>query len=177
MKELSLHLLDLIENSVAAGACHIDIILEEDPNADRLRLTIRDDGRGMPMELASSATDAFTTTRSARKVGMGLALLAAAAEQARGCFSLSSTPGRGTKVTVEFQLSHIDRAPLGRLDETLATAAVLHPDLDLLFRHRVGNRYYRVKTRETASSTGPASATSRIKARVEAGRTRIGSRA
>lgn len=173
MKEVSLHILDLIENSVAAGARRIDIVIAEDHTADRLRLVVRDDGRGMPPGLAKAATDPFTTTRSTRKVGMGIPLLAAAAEQAGGRFSLWSKPGRGTRVAAEFQLSHIDRAPLGRIDQTLATAAVLHPEVDLRFRHRVAARYYRIHTGPLDRSRGPAATARRIAAKVAAGRQRL----
>lgn len=177
VKEISLHLLDLIENAVAAGARTVDIRIQEDLAADRLRVTVRDDGRGMPTELAKTATDPFTTTRTTRKVGLGLALLSAAAEQAGGAFSLWSRPGRGTKVRAEFQLSHIDRAPLGALAETLATAAVIHPDTDLRLSHRVGARYCRITTAGIDRSGGPASVARQVRAKVTAGRERIGSTA
>ncbi len=177
MKEISLHILDLIENSVAAGAQRVDVVVAEDLAADRLRVVVQDDGKGMATDLARSATDPFTTTRSTRKVGMGIPLLSAAAEQAGGSFSLRSKPGRGTTISAEFQLSHIDRAPLGRIDETIATAAVLHPELDLRLRHRVGRRHYRIHTRSIDSSAGPASVARAIRDKVAAGRERVSSRA
>ncbi len=135
MKELSLHLLDLVENSVEAGAHRVEITVEEDPVADRLVLTVRDDGRGMTAEMAAAAADPFVTSRTTRSVGLGLALLSAAAEQAGGGMSVRSTPGQGTQVRAEFGLSHLDRAPLGRLEDTLATVAALHPDLEVQYTH------------------------------------------
>ncbi|MFB3880455.1 MAG: ATP-binding protein [Armatimonadota bacterium] len=177
MKELSLHILDLIENSVAGGASRVDVVIDEDHTADRLSLTVRDDGRGMSPEIAAHATDAFTTTRTTRKVGLGIPLLAAAAEQAGGRFSLTSSEGRGTVVVAEFRLSHIDRAPLGKIDETIATAALLHPELDLRLRHRVGRRYYSVRTCPSDARHPATRAALAARAKVRAGRARINSTA
>ncbi|MFB3880603.1 MAG: ATP-binding protein [Armatimonadota bacterium] len=185
MKEISLHLLDLIENAVAAGARTVVIRIEEDREADRLRIAVRDDGRGMDTELARRATDPFATTRTTRKVGLGLPLLSAAAEQTGGSFSLWTRPGRGTRIAAEFGLSHIDRAPLGKLAETMATAAVLHPDTTFRFSHRVGRRHYRLMLQarsEQAPTEGKRTATDaelarEVVRRVVAGRRRIGSTA
>jgi hypothetical protein len=176
VKEISLHILDLIENSVAAGAQRVEILIEEDPEADLLRIVVTDDGRGMPPEIVRSATDAFTTTRETRKVGLGIPLFAAAAEQAGGAFAISSEPGQGTWLRAQFQLSHVDRAPLGRLEDTLAAAAALHPDLDLNLRHLGPLGAYEVRTRELAADH-PAGAARRIRGLVSEGRSRIGSTA
>ena len=153
MKEISLHLLDLIENAAAAGAARADIAIEEDPVTDCLRVSITDNGRGMPAEIARDATDPFVTTRTTRTVGMGLALLAGAAEQAGGRVEVMSEPGRGTRIEARFQLSHIDRAPLGRIEDTLAAAAVVHPELDLRFSHRGPGGSYEVNLLALAQET------------------------
>lgn len=176
MKEISLHLLDLIENAVAAGATRVEILLEEDPEADLLGLVVTDDGHGMPPEISHAATDAFATTRKTRKVGLGIPLLAAAAERAGGALAISSEPGGGTTVRAEFRLSHIDRAPLGRLDESLAVTAALHPDLDMRLRHAGPLGAYEVRTRDLAADS-PTRAARQIKALVSDGRRRIGSTA
>ncbi|HUU55064.1 MAG TPA: ATP-binding protein, partial [Armatimonadota bacterium] len=111
MKEISLHLLDLIENSVAAGAGRVDLDVRENQAEDTLQIVVIDDGRGIPADMLRTAADPFTTTRDTRKVGLGLPLLAAAAEQAAGRFEVTSEPGKGTTVRAEFRLTHVDRAP------------------------------------------------------------------
>lgn len=173
MKEISLHLLDLIENSVAAGAGRVDLDVREDQAQDILRIVAIDDGRGIPADMLRTATDPFTTTRDTRKVGLGLPLLAAAAEQAGGRFEVTSEPGTGTTVRAEFQLSHVDRAPLGRIEETLATAAALHPTLDLRFRHSAVAGEYRVDTSVLRDAGAPAALLRRIRQLVQDGRARI----
>lgn len=177
MKEISLHLLDLIENSVAAGAGRVDLDVREDQAQDILRIVAIDDGRGIPADMLRTATDPFTTTRDTRKVGLGLPLLAAAAEQAGGRFEVTSEPGTGTTVRAEFQLSHVDRAPLGRIEETLATAAALHPTLDLRFRHSAVAGEYRVDTSVLRDAGAPAALLRRIRQLVQDGRARIRSTA
>jgi anti-sigma regulatory factor (Ser/Thr protein kinase) len=173
VKEISLHLLDLIENSVAAGARRVDLDVREDQAEDTLRIVVIDDGRGIPADMLRTATDSFTTTRDTRKVGLGLPLLAAAAEQAGGRFEVTSEPGEGTTVRARFQLSHVDRAPLGRIDETLATAAALHPTLDLRFRHNAVAGEYRVDTSALRDAGGPAALLRQIRQLVKDGRARI----
>jgi hypothetical protein len=177
MKEISLHLLDLVENAVAAGARRVEIMVEEDPEGDRLRLRVTDDGRGMPAEILRSASDPFTTSRTTRSVGMGLALLGSAAEQAGGALAVSSTVGKGTEVRAEFQLSHIDCAPLGRLDETLAAVAVLHPELDLRYRHRGPTGTYCVDLLSVTPHDSTHATAREVKRLVRAGLQRIGSSA
>jgi signal transduction histidine kinase len=177
MKELSLHLLDLIENSAAAGATKITLHLLEDHPRDRLVLTICDNGRGMTPEVAQTVTDAFTTTRTTRKVGLGLPLLAAAAEQAGGSFTVKSKPGLGTIIKAAFQLSHLDRAPLGKLEDTFVTAALLHPDIHLTLLHRVGRRHYRLSLEPAAGAMRDVTKTHRWSSHLRRGRHRLGSRA
>lgn len=177
MKEISLHILDLIENSAAAGAERVDIHISEDRSADALRVVVTDDGRGMPADILSKATDPFTTSRDTRSVGLGLPLLAAAAEQAGGRFEVASKPGQGTTVRAHFQLSHIDRAPLGRIEETLATAAALHPSLDLCFRHSGPGGEYRVDAASLDDRSSPAAILREFGRRVQEGRARIQSTA
>lgn len=119
MRELALHVLDLLQNTVEAGASRVDAIVAEDWAADCLRITIRDNGRGMDAEMAARAVDPFYTSRRTRHVGLGLPLLAAAAERAGGGLAIQSEPGKGTTVEAAFQLSHPDRQPLGNLADTL----------------------------------------------------------
>ena len=142
MQELSLHVLDLVQNAVEAGADRVQVEIEEDEAADRLRLVITDNGKGMEAAQAAQLTDPFYTTRTSRRVGMGVPLLAAAAEATGGELRVQSAPGRGTTVEVRFGLSHLDRAPLGDMGATIATALVGRPGLELVYRHRAAAGEY-----------------------------------
>ncbi len=177
MKEISLHVLDLIENSAAAGATKVEVTVEEDAPGDRLRVTVADDGQGMAPEIAATAADPFTTSRTTRSVGLGLALLAGAAEQADGSLSVKSEPGQGTTIAAEFQLSSIDRAPLGRIEDTLAAAALVHPELEVRFTHRGPGGSYGLDLRALAPGRSQAQLRDEITRLVREGRERIGSAA
>lgn len=121
MQELSLNILDIAENSVKAGASLITVAVCYRPAADRLTVTITDDGCGMDAETVRRVCDPFYTTRTTRRVGMGLPLWKMAAEMTGGAMTVESVPGAGTTVTAVFGLSHIDRLPLGDLPQTMAT--------------------------------------------------------
>ena len=120
MQELSMNVLDVAENSVAAGATLVALTLSIDTAAKRMTLTITDNGKGMPPEMAARVTDPFCTTRKTRKVGLGLPFLKMAAEMTGGALSIESTVGKGTCVTAWFTLGHIDLAPLGDMSATVA---------------------------------------------------------
>lgn len=135
MREIALHLLDLAENSVSAGAHTIVISVCEDLRGDRLCASIQDDGRGMNAETVQRVTDPFYTSRTTRKVGLGIPLFKAAADECRGGLKISSTLGQGTLVEVEFQHSHIDRLPLGNLPATWLNLLVGHPETHWIFRY------------------------------------------
>lgn len=142
MRELALHLLDIAENSVSAKASTIQIDVKEDHAADRLQITVQDDGTGMTPEMVAKVTDPFVTSRTTRKVGLGIPLLKAAAEACNGGLTIESALGMGTCVTVEFQLSHIDRMPLGNLISTIITLVVGSPEVHWIFRYTVnGERF------------------------------------
>jgi len=177
MKELSLHILDLVENAAAAGARHLHISVVEDARADRLAITVEDDGAGMSRELAARACDPFTTTRATREVGLGLSLLAAAARQAGGSLGVDSTPGLRTEVEAHFALTHIDRAPLGRIADTLIAAALLHPDLQTTYQHRTCRGCFAIRLPRPSPSAGPTQLPTRIRNTVHDGLRRIAARA
>ena len=130
MRELALHLLDLAANALQAKAGIIAVRLRLDSTADRLTLIVADDGTGMDPDLARSACDPFVTTRRGRPVGLGLALLSAAAERCGGFVRIRSAAGRGTSVCAAFGLSHPDRAPIGNLAGTMHVLMVSNPLLD-----------------------------------------------
>ena len=140
MREISLHLLDIAENSVAADGKNISIHVHEDLFNDRLSASVIDDGRGMDAKTAQQVQDPFYTTRTTRNVGLGIPLLKEAAEMAEGSFSLQSEPGNGTWVEAEFRHSHLDRMPLGDLSSTFLTLLISHPQIDWTFLYRVTDK-------------------------------------
>jgi anti-sigma regulatory factor (Ser/Thr protein kinase) len=142
LRELALHLLDLAENSVSAKADTIQIDVEEDSKADRLRLRVTDNGSGMSPEMAALVIDPFVTSRTTRKVGLGIPLLKAAAEACNGGLTIQSALGEGTCVSVEFQCSHIDRMPLGSLSSTILTLVVGSPEVHWIFHYNVDGQVY-----------------------------------
>ena len=149
MRELSLHILDILQNSVEAGASRVELILDEDLENDRFSITVRDNGRGMDASQIARATDPFFTTRTTRHVGLGLPLLAAAAEHSGGGLHITSTPGEGTTVEAVFRHSHIDRVPLGNIQGSLLAFMMSNTagqSCDLSYRHRVNDREFAFDT-------------------------------
>ncbi len=132
MKDLALHLLDILENSAKGGAQRvwIDFLRQ----GDSFEFWISDDGPGLPPEVRDNPTDPFATTRTERKVGLGLALLRMAAEATGGSLVVESRPGRGVVVHAVFNLAHIDAQPVGNLEQVLALACAAWPGLDLQVR-------------------------------------------
>ncbi|MBV5280509.1 MAG: sensor histidine kinase [Actinobacteria bacterium] len=137
MREIALHLLDIAENSVAANAKNITLTVCEDLQGDRLTASVIDDGKGMSAEMTSSVMDPFVTSRTTRKVGLGIPLFKAAAESCNGNLIINSEIGKGTKLDVDFQHSHIDRMPLGDLSSTILTLFVAYPKIHWLFDYKV----------------------------------------
>ena len=154
MKELSLHLLDVAQNSVTAGARHIDLTLTEDEH-QVCRLTIADDGCGMTPEFLAQVTDPFATTRTTRKVGLGLPLLRMAAEQTGGVLNIESQVDAGTTVTVLFHGSHIDCPPLGDLSGTVALLIQGAPNVEWTWTHTTPKGSYVLDTRQLREVLGP----------------------
>jgi hypothetical protein len=148
MIELSLHILDISENAVRAEADTVHITLIEDPATDRLTMEIRDNGEGMTEAELNRVLDPFYTTKTVRRVGLGLPMLAQAAQDAGGAFEIQSKPSAGTVVRVAFQLSHLDRQPLGDLPGALTTLIVGNPDMRLVYRHRRDPAEYVLDTDE-----------------------------
>ena len=152
MKELSLNILDIVENSVKAGATFTEIYIEE--TKERLVLTITDDGCGMTQEVLKTVTDPFYTTRTTRKVGLGIPLLKLEAEMTGGSLSLESThisqddKNHGTKISAVFNKNHIDCTPLGDVVESITTLIQGHPDTDFLFTHKREEGEVNLDTRE-----------------------------
>jgi hypothetical protein len=146
--EISLHILDVVENGLAAGADLIEIDLEKDEDRDLLCIVISDNGKGMRPEEVSNVTNPFFTSRTTRRVGLGLPFLKMAAEQCDGYFNIESQIGRGTRVEVAFKLSHWDRAPLGDMAGTLLSLIVGRSDVDFIYRQKSKDDDFTLDTRD-----------------------------
>lgn len=147
MQDLSLHILDIAENSIKADAKIIEIKVTEDFKKDLLVIEIADDGKGMDREFAEKATDPFVTTRTERRVGLGLSLFAQAARRSNGNLTIRSDPRSGTRIKATFQHSHIDRQPLGDIGQTLITLVMGNPEIDLIYKHKKNTHDYCLDTR------------------------------
>lgn len=148
MKTLSDHILDIIQNSVSAGATWIEIMVEENKIDDICSLKIKDNGSGMDKVTLGKAASPFFTTRTTRKVGLGLALLKQNAEQAGGSFKIDSEIGKGTQVEAVFQLSHLDRPELGDVWETFYLTMLGHQNTELIYRHKTDRGNYEIRSSE-----------------------------
>ncbi len=136
MEDISLHLLDVAENALVAGADRIEIRIFEERKKDIMKIEIKDNGCGMDEQTVNRALDPFYTTKPDKRVGLGLPLLAQAAREAGGDIEIQTAPGKGTMVRAMFQLSHPDLKPLGDVLETMATLACAHPQVQFIFEHR-----------------------------------------
>jgi Histidine kinase-, DNA gyrase B-, and HSP90-like ATPase len=137
MLELALHVLDILQNTVEAGATCVALVIVEDEPADRLTITVTDNGRGMDEQTAERVLDPFYTTRTTRHVGLGLPLYAAAAETAGGGLVIRSEKGEGTTIEATLQFSHPDRQPLGDMAGTLLAFLLSGRAPELRYSHRV----------------------------------------
>lgn len=129
MKDLSLHIMDIVQNSIVAGADHITFVLKVVGQPYRLICEIIDNGRGMDADFLKKVTDPFKTTRTTREVGLGLPLLKLSAEMTGGNLVILSEPMKGTTVTADFHVDHIDRIPLGDISETVTLLIKAHPEI------------------------------------------------
>ena len=158
MKELSLNILDIAENSVKAGASLTEILVLE--SGDILTLTITDNGSGMTKEILNSVTDPFCTTRTTRKVGLGIPFFKEAAEQTGGSFSIASVEKQvdsqncGTRVTAVFKTDSIDFTPIGDIVSTIITLIHGSPEVDLVFLHQTEKGSVSIDTREMREVLG-----------------------
>lgn len=155
MKDLSLHIIDLAQNSIRAGATLVEITITEDPVKDQLALTIRDNGKGMDEQTAKKADDPWCTSRTTRKVGMGLPLIKQNAERTGGTFHLDSVPGSGTTVKAVFGLKHLDRPPVGNISEAVVLLSAGSSSCDFVYSHTTPKGTYVFDTREVKEVLGP----------------------
>lgn len=157
MPELSLNVLDVAQNSVRAGASLVEISVVADTAGDTLTIVIRDNGCGMTAEQAAKVEDPFFTTRTTRKVGLGVPFFKMAALCTGGSFSIDTAPGAGTTVTAVFGLTHIDRMPLGNMTDTIHTLITMNETLDFVYLYRIDDRSFTLDTREFREILGDVS--------------------
>ncbi len=141
-----MHILDIVQNSIAAKAGEIEIEVTEDKQKDTLTVMVTDDGCGMPPEFLQRVTDPFTTNRTTRRVGLGIPLLKMAAENTGGSFEICSEVGKGTCTKAVFGYSHIDRQPLGNMCETMLGLLTAYEDVNFLYKHRVEDKEFVLDT-------------------------------
>jgi len=134
--------MDIVQNSIAADAKNIIIEITENSKSDLLQMIVQDDGKGMDPDFLKLIVNPFTTTRTTRKVGLGIPLLKEAAELANGSLEIESKQGKGTILIVRFQRSHIDRMPLGDLASTLLSLVVSYPEIHFLIRYCVDDKEF-----------------------------------
>lgn len=157
MREISLHILDIAQNSITANATLVEITVDENDKADTLSVIIADNGKGMSEEMVKNVVDPFTTGRTTRKVGLGIPLIKMAAENTGGSFKLESKLGVGTTLTAVFVLSSIDRQPLGDMAETMLGMVTSYENVDFLYVHKVDGNEFILDTREIKKILGGVS--------------------
>ncbi|MFW6386920.1 MAG: ATP-binding protein [Bacillota bacterium] len=148
MKDLSLHILDIVQNSLAAGARQVEINISEDSRENLFVIEITDNGSGMSPAEAGQSLDPFVTSRRTRDVGLGLPLLQQNARLCGGELELSSAPGEGTTVKAKFERDHIDRLPLGDMAETMVSLIAVNPEIDFCYSHVLDEKRFIFTTGE-----------------------------
>ncbi len=153
MRELSLHILDLAQNSIEAGARHLKIDINENENS-YFTFAIADDGRGMTEEMVKKVRDPFVTTRLTRKVGMGIPFMDMVTAQCGGYFDIKSKPGEGTVVKAAFKADNIDRPPLGDIAGSIAVLLAGAPQIELVFTYNAAGGSFVFDTQEVRAVLG-----------------------
>lgn len=154
MRELSLNVLDIAQNSISAKASLIEIEVSESTVNKELLIGIYDNGKGMTSEQVSSVTDPFFTTRTTRKVGLGIPFFKMAAEMTGGSFEIQSEVGVGTKVRAKFRTDHVDFTPLGDICSTIVILITMNLSVDFLYRRRIDENEFTVDTRQLKEILG-----------------------
>ncbi len=154
MKELSLHILDIVENSIVAGGANIHITIYVDHSRDAMSISVQDDGCGMEEAMALAVTNPVTTSRTTRKVGLGIPMFKAGAEACDGEFSLTSKPGQGTLIKATYRISHLDRPPLGNMAETMLSLIICNQTIRFVFDYHVDERQFYLDTDEIHQALG-----------------------
>jgi anti-sigma regulatory factor (Ser/Thr protein kinase) len=148
MKDLSLHILDIAQNSISAGASKIGISIDENLTANTMAIEVTDNGRGMPAEVLERVTDPYYTSRTTRKVGLGIPLFKQNAEATGGSLQIDSEEGRGTTLKATFLHKHLDRPPLGDMAGVMVLLSGANPEIRFVYTHRIDNEEYVFDTEE-----------------------------
>lgn len=154
MRELSLHILDLVQNSLEAGSSDISLKVIEDTVNDQLVIVVSDNGRGMSNKQKNKVADPFFTSRYTRRVGLGLPLIDMYTKLCDGKLDVVSNLAGGTTVTAVFRYSHIDRPPLGNMVDTIKIIIVANPNINFSYRHIVGHNQFYVATNDIIKALG-----------------------
>jgi hypothetical protein len=149
MKELSLNILDIVQNSLRAKAGEISIEINESTINDYYQIIIKDNGSGIPENILRNITDPFVTTRTKRKMGLGLSLLKYHAEITGGGMEIKSEAGSGTVVKTNFSFRHLDRQPLGDIVSIIVMLMASNPHINFIYSHRTDYGEYRFSSKET----------------------------
>ncbi len=154
MRELSLNVLDIAQNSIRAEASLVEIFVEESTEENSLLIRISDNGKGMTPEQVQSVRDPFFTTRTTRKVGMGIPLFRMAAEMTGGSFEIESEVGKGTVTSAFFRTDHLDFTPLGDMASTVVMLITMNLHMDFVYNHKRDDRDFTVDTRQLKEILG-----------------------
>jgi len=154
MNDLSLHILDICENSIQAGAKNVEIIISEDSENNLLTLEIKDDGRGMDAETVEKIKSPFETSRTTRSVGLGIPFLKESAEDSGGNLMINSELGKGTSVKATFLYNHIDRKPLGDMSETLIALMLRADKTEISYLHGKNGKEFSFSTKDLKEQLG-----------------------
>lgn len=154
MRELSLNVLDVAQNSISAGASLVEIIISESTAESTMSIEIKDDGCGMNEETLLNVQDPFFTTRTTRKVGMGIPLFKMAAEMTGGSFVINSTVGKGTCVKAVFKTDNVDFTPLGDIDSTVVMLITMNKQIDFAYTLKVDSGEFTLSTKQLKELLG-----------------------
>ena len=154
MKELSMHILDIAQNSIHADSSLVEIEIREKIEKNVLEICVKDDGRGMDAETLAKVTNPFYTSRTTRRVGLGIPMMKFAAENCDGKFEMISEIGRGTILEASFKYDHIDRAPIGNIVDTIVTAVISDIKIDFIYKHWINEKCFTFDTKEIKGILG-----------------------
>ena len=157
LPEISLNILDITQNSISARATLVEILVAVDRTLEQLHLRIVDDGKGMTPEQVEHVTDPFYTTRTTRRVGLGIPFLKQAAQATGGTFFIESQVGNGTAIDAVFYTNHIDCMPLGDICETIHSLVIMNQEIDFVFTYCVDDKNFVLDTRQMKEILGDVS--------------------
>ncbi len=148
LREISMHILDIAQNSIVADATEIKISVNEDIDHNMLSFSIEDNGKGMTSEMTESVRDPFTTSRTTRPVGLGIPFLDQTCRQCGGCLTIQSEVGVGTKLVATMEYDNIDRPPLGDMAGSIQVLFIGHNGVNIIYEHTVNDKSFSISVKE-----------------------------